>query len=97
MPNASPIFFIGSIRIGIIEGASCVNFGNNLPIGFQSYKKQNQGFGSINGDNNEISKLFSALKDSNTIDMLNQPDSEDPPDWVKKMIASKQQDMKEKK
>lgn len=96
MPELSPVFFIGSIRIGVVEGASCVNLGNNLPVGFQSFKKQNQGFGSIIGDNNDISELCSALKDTNTVDMLNQPDDIDIPGWVKSLIAAKQPIEKEK-
>lgn len=89
MPNLSPIFVIGNIRIGSVEGASCINLGNNLPIGFQSFKKQNQGFGSICGDNNDISELCSVLKDTNMIDMLNQSESDEIPYWVKKMASDK--------
>jgi len=96
MPELSPVFFIGSIRIGTIEGASCVNMGNNLPVGFQSFKKQNQGFGSISGDNNEISELCSGLKDSNTVDMLNQPGAAPIPDWVKKLITAKHYEEKDR-
>lgn len=89
MPNLSPVFFIGSIRIGTVEGASCINLGNNLPVGFQSFKKQNQGFGTICGDNNDISELCSVLKDTNMIDMLNQSGSEEVPSWVKKLAADR--------
>ena len=89
MPNLSPIFVIGNIRIGTVEGASCINLGNNLPVGFQSFKKQNQGFGSISGDNNDISELCSVLKDTNMVDMLNQSDSDEIPYWVKKLAADK--------
>lgn len=89
MDNLSPVFFIGNIRIGSVEGASCINLGNNLPVGFQSFKKQNQGFGSITGDNNDISELCSVLKDTNMIDMLNQSDSDEIPEWVKKLAAEK--------
>lgn len=89
MSNFSPNFFIKTLRIGSIEGASCLNMGNNLPIGFQSYTKQNQGFGAIHGNNNDISDIKSALKDSNVIDMLNQPEFDNLPDWVKKLIAAK--------
>lgn len=89
MPNLSPVFFIGSIRIGTVEGASCINLGNNLPVGFQSYKKQNQGFGTICGDNNDISELCSVLKDTNMIDMLNQSDSDEVPGWVKKLASGR--------
>ncbi|KUO77625.1 MAG: hypothetical protein APF77_19930 [Clostridia bacterium BRH_c25] len=89
MPNLSPLFFIGNIRIGSVEGASCINLGNNLPVGFQSFKKQNQGFGSITGDNNDISELCSVLKDTNMIDMLNQSGSDEVPGWVKKLAIEK--------
>lgn len=89
MDNLSPIFFIGSIRIGTVEGASCVNIGNNLPSGFQSLKKQNQGFGSICGDNNDISELCSVLKDTNMVDMLNQSGTDEVPDWIKKLASDK--------
>lgn len=89
MDNLSPIFFIGNIRIGSVEGASCINLGNNLPIGFQNFKKQNQGFGSITGDNNDISELCSILKDTNMIDMLNKSDTDEIPEWVKKLAAEK--------
>lgn len=87
MDNLSPIFFIGNIRIGSVEGASCINLGNNLPVGFQSFKKQNQGFGSITGDNNDISELCSVLKDTNMVDMLNKADTDDIPKWVKNLAA----------
>jgi hypothetical protein len=89
MDNLSPVFFIGTIRIGSVGGASCVNIGNNLPTGFQNFSKTNQGFGSVTGDNNSISELCSVLKDTNMIDMLNQGDSDDTPDWVKKLAAEK--------
>ncbi|MHB1391497.1 MAG: hypothetical protein ACYCYE_00165 [Clostridia bacterium] len=89
MPNLSPVFFIGNIRIGSVQGASCINLGNNLPVGFQSFTKQNQGFGSITGDNNDISELCSVLKDTNMVDMLNQSGSDEVPDWVKKLSADK--------
>ena len=89
MDNMSPVFFIGSIRIGSVQGASCVNLGNNLPVGFQSFTKQNQGFGSISGDNNDISELCSVLKDTNMVDMLNQCGSDEVPDWVKRLAADK--------
>ncbi len=89
MDTLSPLFFIGTIRIGSVSGASCVNLGNNLPTGFQSFSKQNQGFGSITGDNNDISELCSVLKDTNMIDMLNQSEPDEIPDWVRRLAADK--------
>jgi hypothetical protein len=84
-----PNFVIGTLKIGSVEGASCVNFGNNLPTGFESYKKQNQGFGTISGDQNDIMGIKSKLSDSNLIDMINQASPEDVPDWIKELIAEK--------
>lgn len=64
----SPSFFIGTISIGTVEGASCVNLGNNLPSGFVNYKKQNQGFGSISGDNNDIHDILATLEENDIND-----------------------------
>ncbi|MFZ5985640.1 MAG: hypothetical protein ACOYWZ_00740 [Bacillota bacterium] len=88
MSYLSPVFLIGNIRIGNIEGASCLNIGNNLPIGFESYKKQNQGFGSISGDNNDIQDIRSLLSDPGKIDMLNCSEKKEFPDWVKELVKS---------
>lgn len=89
MSYLSPIFLIGKIHIGNVEGASCVNIGNNLPIGFESYKKQNQGFGSITGDHNEIKDLKSKLRDSHVVDMINQSEGDDIPDLLKQIVENK--------
>lgn len=89
MSFLSPVFFIGSISIDSIEGASCFNMGNNFPTGFESFKKHTQGFGSISGDHNDIQGLRSLLRDSNVIDMLNQAEGEDIPEWVKELITAK--------
>ncbi|OCA85083.1 hypothetical protein A8F95_10355 [Bacillus wudalianchiensis] len=64
----SPSFFIGSISIGTVEGASCVNLGNNLPSGFVNYKKQNQGFGSISGDHNDIRDILATIEEQDIND-----------------------------
>lgn len=89
MGMLSPNFFIHTIRIGSLEGASCVNVGNNFPSGFTSHKKHNQGFGSIQGDHNDISRMMSRLDDEDEIDMLNSSNfDEDVPDWVKQMLFS---------
>ncbi|MFN7250310.1 MAG: hypothetical protein ACK4M9_05890 [Anaerobacillus sp.] len=90
MSSFSPNFTIGTIRIGTIEGASCVNMGNNFPSNFQSNKKHNQGFGSITGDHNTLEGLRSILTDSNIIDMITKSAlDEDIPDWVKELIEEK--------
>jgi hypothetical protein len=64
----SPSFFIGTISIGTVEGASCVNLGNNLPSGFVNYKKQNQGFGSISGNNNDIHEILATIEENDIQD-----------------------------
>lgn len=85
----SPNFVIGSIKIGSIEGASCLNMGNNFPSNFSSHKKQNQGFGSIMGDHNDIRDILSRLDDSDVLDMYNQMDQDDPPEWIKEIVSAK--------
>ena len=70
MSYLSPIFIIGDIHIGSIEGASCFNMGNNFPTGFKSYKKHNQGFGSITGDNNNLEEIDSLLSDSSRTELI---------------------------
>ncbi len=80
----SPVFIIGHIRIGSVEGASCVNLGNNRPTNFRSDKKHVQGFGTVAGDHNKIEGARTALNDSDFIDMLNV--TEQIPDWLKQVI-----------
>ncbi|OCA85902.1 hypothetical protein A8F94_13705 [Bacillus sp. FJAT-27225] len=77
MNKFSPSFFIGKINIGTVEGASCVNLGNNLPSGFTSYKKHNQGFGTVSGDNADIHDLFASLEEKETNDTFNHEFGED--------------------
>lgn len=89
MTLLSPNFFIGTIRIGTVEGASCVNFGNNAPSGFESFKKHSQGLGSISGDGNHIEGLRSLLNDSAIMDLLTSRDEKDVPDWIKELIQEK--------
>ena len=78
---------IGSIRIGSVENAACVNLGNNWPTGFESHQKLTQGFGSVSGDRNAVSGIRSLLNDSDFLDMLNISDTE-VPEWLQKLIAS---------
>ncbi|HHY74004.1 MAG TPA: hypothetical protein GX497_12460 [Bacillus bacterium] len=90
MSFLSPNIAIGTLRIGSIEGASAVNVGNNFPTGFQSFKKLNQGFGSISGDHNNIKELYSQLTDSKIIDMLNEVDQlHELPEWLQLLIIEK--------
>jgi hypothetical protein len=87
MSFMSPTFIVGHIRIGTVEGASCVNMGNNWPTAFESHKKHNQGFGEVGGDNNRIDGLKSLLNDSDFLDMFN-PADHNLPDWLKDKILS---------
>lgn len=97
MSYLSPNFFIGSIHIGTIEGASCFNIGNNYPNGFRSYKKQNQGFGSISGDHNDIQGLRSFLNDPGVVDILTQYEADQIPDCIQRHIEKKLEDKSVKK
>lgn len=83
----SPQFVIGSIHIGSVENASCINMGNNWPTGFESHQKLTQGFGSVSGDRNVVSGVRSLLNDSDFLDMLNISESE-APEWLQKLIVS---------
>lgn len=83
----SPNFYIGTIRIGAVEGASCVNLGNNWPTDFDSYKKQSQGFGEISGDHNQLTSARTGVTDSDFLDMLNVSDSSEIPEWLRDVIT----------
>jgi hypothetical protein len=84
----SPVFVIGHIRIGTVEGASCVNLGNNAPTGFLSRKKHNQGFGSVGGDGNTVRDARSVLSDAAQSALFQDSEGEDDaPEWLRKLIA----------
>ncbi|UJF34346.1 hypothetical protein [Paenibacillus hexagrammi] len=83
----SPNFIIGSIRIGSVESASCINMGNNWPTGFESTQKTVQGFGSVAGDHNQIVGTRSLLNDSDFLDMLNIEGNETP-EWLQEIIVN---------
>lgn len=70
-----------------MEGASCVNMGNNFPSHFHSQKKHNQGFGEVSGDNNRLSGTKSALDDADFIDWLNGGAPADIPEPVRQWLA----------
>ncbi|MEW9699902.1 hypothetical protein [Paenibacillus sp. SI8] len=86
----SPTFIIGSIRIGSVQSASCINMGNNWPTDFQSNQKTVQGFGSVEGDHNQLVGTRSLLNDSDFLDMLNVEDGVTP-EWLQQMIANQAQ------
>ena len=88
MSLLKPTFYIHSISIGIVEDASCLNFGNNFPMEFQSEKKQNQGFGNVTGNENALSDLKTLLNDRGDFRMSGgQP--EEIPDWLQSLIVEK--------
>ena len=82
----SPAFIIGTIRIGTIEGASCLNMGNNWPTNFRSFKKHNQGFGTVKGNQAHITGTRSLLNDPDLIDFPTFND-QDLPGWLKQMLG----------
>ncbi|MEA3321806.1 MAG: hypothetical protein U9Q88_17590 [Bacillota bacterium] len=90
MSDYSPNFFIGSIRIGVVESASCINMGNNYPSQFQSHKKHNQGVGNISGDENDIHGTKSQVSDSSFIDLFEQSDSQELPQWLQNVIKEEE-------
>ncbi|WP_211326492.1 hypothetical protein [Paenibacillus flagellatus] len=83
----SPNFVIGHIRIGSVEGASCVNMGNNFPSQFQSHKKHNQGFGEVSGDNNRLSGTRAALDDADFVEWMSGEAASDVPEPVRRWFA----------
>ncbi|KMJ58340.1 hypothetical protein AB685_10590 [Bacillus sp. LL01] len=91
MSHYSPNFFIGSIRIGVVESASCINMGNNYPSQFHSQKKHNQGVGNISGDENDIHGTKSQVSDSSLIDILDQTDHKELPEWLQDMMKEKEE------
>lgn len=84
----SPTFIIGSIRIGSVADASCINLGNNYPIGFRNYKKHNQGFGNIGGDHNRISGVEAAVDDADALESFGGDAPEPLPPWIRELVRS---------
>ncbi len=93
MSFLSPNFLIKEFKIGTISDASCLNMGNNWPTQFESHKKQNQGFGSITGDENHIEDIRALLNDPDFIDQLKIEDEDSIPDWLEEAFK---QEMKKK-
>ncbi|HAQ06300.1 MAG TPA: hypothetical protein DCR24_01715 [Bacillus bacterium] len=90
MNTLNPTFYIGSIQIGTIQDASCVNFGNSFPQDFTSQKSQNQGFGSISGDHNDIHDILSRLTQRDITEIYTDSDKGEHPEWLEKMVKSQQ-------
>lgn len=88
-PLLSPTFVIGYIRVDSIEGASALNIGNNWPTNFQSYKKHNQGFGTIKGNRNEIHGARTLLNDPDLLDAFGSV--EQIPEWLQELLMNVEQ------
>lgn len=82
--SLSPNFFIKTFTIHSVEGASCVNIGTNRPIGFTSFKKHNQGFGSVSGSHNTIDGIKTLLNDESLFDLFRDSTNEDMA-WAKEI------------
>ncbi|MBB6453125.1 hypothetical protein HNQ94_001573 [Salirhabdus euzebyi] len=81
----SPVFTFNEFKVGTLENASAINFGNNYPTNFKGYKKHNQGLGTIDGNNNDIHDLKSQMNLKYLMDMILEDEGE-LPDWVIEMI-----------
>jgi hypothetical protein len=95
LKTLSPAFYIGSIQIGTVQDASCVNFGNSFPKDFTSQKNQNQGFGSISGDNNDIHDIISRLAQRNIAEIFGDPVGTEQPDWLEGLMKSQHVQMEQ--
>ncbi|MCL6453218.1 MAG: hypothetical protein K6T78_06250 [Alicyclobacillus sp.] len=82
----SPVFAIGTLHIGHVESASCINFGNNWASDFRSYKKHNQGFGNVTGDRNAIDGLRAVLNDPDNCDLVGAGEVA-LPEWVSEFLG----------
>ncbi|GMA62802.1 hypothetical protein NZD89_23625 [Alicyclobacillus fastidiosus] len=86
----STVFLVGAVSVGHMEGASCLNVGNNFPTNFRSVKKHNQGFGNVTGDHNTMKSLRSLLSDPDVLDAVSFKNDTEIPDWVVKVIETSQ-------
>ena len=91
MSLLKPTFIIHSISIGIVESASCLNFGNNFPMEFQSEKKQNQGFGNVTGNENTLSELKTLLSDKGDFRLASE-NGEEIPEWLQVLMDKKMEE-----
>ncbi|MBT2679439.1 hypothetical protein J7E38_10535 [Bacillus sp. ISL-35] len=96
MKTLSPAFYIGSIKIGTIQDASCVNFGNSFPMDFSSQKSQKQGFGSISGDNNDIHDIISRLTQRNFAEIFGDDGETEQPEWLEALLKSQEVEIEQK-
>ncbi|MFB5191340.1 hypothetical protein [Alicyclobacillus fastidiosus] len=87
-PLLSTVFCVGAVSVGHMEGASCLNVGNNFPTNFRSVKKHNQGFGNVTGDHNTMKSLRSLLSDPDVLDAVSFQRDTEIPDWVMKAIET---------
>lgn len=90
----SPVFHFKEFKVGNLENASAINFGNNYPTNFKGYKKHSQGLGTIDGNNNDIHDLQSHMELKYLVDALVDND-EELPDWIRELIRKYEQEWEE--
>lgn len=81
----SPTFHFKEFKVGSLENASTINIGNNYPTNFKGFKRQNQGLGTIDGNNNDIHDLQSYIHLRYFLDAF-MDDHDDVPDYIKEML-----------
>lgn len=84
-PILAPTFIIGQIKVGSVEGASCINVGNNYPAGFMSHKKQNQGL-AVSGDHNQFKEVEAMLENANAVELIGSQGEDAFPEWLRHLI-----------
>ncbi|WP_134699368.1 hypothetical protein [Ammoniphilus sp. YIM 78166] len=62
------IFFKG-LSIERLSGSSGVFSGQNKHINWRSYSKRNDGFGSLEGQDNSVEQNHSVVSDKDTVDV----------------------------
>ncbi|GEO24965.1 hypothetical protein AAC03nite_07500 [Alicyclobacillus acidoterrestris] len=88
----STVFIVGTVSVSNMEGASCLNVGNNFPTNFRSVKKHNQGFGNVTGDHNVMRNLKSLLSDPDILDTVSFQNETDIPKWVESLLQSSKEE-----
>lgn len=63
-------FLINDIKIDSIKNSSALmNTPNNRPSNWKSFKKENQGFGEINGVEVSLNNLLDIVEDQDVVDV----------------------------
>lgn len=85
----SPVFHFNEFKVGNLENASAINFGNNYPNNFRGYKRHSQGLGTIEGNHNDIHDLEASMSQRYLMDALVDR-NEELPDWIKELVQQNQ-------